>query len=254
MPSVTQVIKSVRQPTGGYINPRSLEKITLSATQTLYEQSEENISASLVGIAVDYLTRFLQTNDAVKAFTISLRGASLLGKSEFNNAYTLLQNLHGLDDLSIISACKLVGYDSCFRAGLIAYKPVEEINPNQKTIENIREMVTRSQKFFEEYGPVTADGFTFEGGYTDKITTGDGDFLTKNTLWDFKVSKNPPTAIHTLQLLVYYIMGKHSIHSMFNNIEYIAIFNPRLNMIYRYAIKNIPQPYITEIEREIIGY
>ena len=56
------------------------------------------------------------------------------------------------------------------------------------------------------YGPVVKDGFTFDGGYTDIVTAGDGDFLTFDTLWDFKVSIKPPTNANTLQLLMYYIM------------------------------------------------
>ncbi|KRK10190.1 hypothetical protein FD11_GL002144 [Ligilactobacillus pobuzihii E100301 = KCTC 13174] len=50
-------------------------------------------------------------------------------------------------------------------------------------------MVQLSLNFFEQYGPKKVDGFTFEGGYTDLITSGDGDFITEDTLWDFKVSR-----------------------------------------------------------------
>ena len=55
-------------------------------------------------------------------------------------------------------------------------------------------MIERSILFFKQYGPITKEGFTFEGGYTKNISTGDGDFLTRDTLWDFKVSKNKPLA------------------------------------------------------------
>ena len=33
-------------------------------------------------------------------------------------------------------------------------------------------------------------GFTFDGAYTNVIGSGDGDYLTKDTLWELKVSKN----------------------------------------------------------------
>ena len=79
--------------------------------------------------------------------------------------------------------------------------------PNQATIANIRIMVERSLSFFKAFDPVTADGFTMEGAYTATITTGDGDFLTKDTLWDFKVTTSKPNKDHTLQLLIYYLMG-----------------------------------------------
>ena len=49
-------------------------------------------------------------------------------------------------------------------------------------------MVERSLKFVEEYGPIILEGFTFEGGYTDIVQAGDGDFITEDTLWDFKVT------------------------------------------------------------------
>lgn len=55
-------------------------------------------------------------------------------------------------------------------------------------------MVKRSVSFWNMYGPIIKDGFTFEPyGYTKTVDTGDGDFLTQDTLWDFKVSKAKPT-------------------------------------------------------------
>ena len=50
--------------------------------------------------------------------------------------------------------------------------------------------------------PIDISGITFEGGYSSVIVSGDADFITKDTLWDFKVSKNSPTSKQTLQLLI----------------------------------------------------
>lgn len=129
-----------------------------------------------------------------------------------------------------------------------------EINPDSYMIENIRILVYRSLNFWKIYGPITVDGFTFEGGYTDIINTGDGDFLTKDTLWDFKVSKNPPTNKHTLQILIYYLMGKHSGKPEYKNIQKIGIYNPRLNQAYVLDTSNIPQNIIKEVKEKVIGY
>ena len=98
------------------------------------------------------------------------------------------------------------------------------------------------------------DGFTFEDGYTNTINTGDGDFLTTETLWDFKVSKSKPTKDHTLQLLIYSIMGKKSIHKEFENIKKLGIYNPRLNIVYTLDMKLINKDLIETISSEVIGY
>ena len=251
MYSVTQRIQSVKQPHGGYLPVKNFEVIHLKVNKELIDG--ESIAPQLVGIVVDYLTRFMSGTSAEEAFKISLAGASIV--KETKGAIKLAKNIHGLDDTSIISSCKLAGYDSAFRAGVAAYKDVNTINPSAADIENIREMVERSLAFFEEYGPVVKDGITFEGGYTDIVSSGDGDFITGDTLWDFKVSVNKPTSKHTLQLLMYYIMGLHSIHSNdYKNIKYLAIYNPRLNSIYRFPISEIPNEIITKVSDEVIGY
>lgn len=115
-------------------------------------------------------------------------------------------------------------------------------------------MAERSLSFFKAFGPVTADGFTMEGAYTATITTGDGDFLTKDTLWDFKVTTSKPNKDHTLQLLIYYLMGRHSIHPEFQTIENLGIFNPRQNTIYQLPISEISDEIIKEVEENVIGY
>lgn len=257
MYSVTGRIGKVKQPRGGYINKKQFEIISFDDGQEI--SNEENIHSSLIGLAIDYLTRWGMGAELTEAFEISLQGAwchAMFMKNDVakNNAKNLLMEMKGLDNQSIINACKMVGYDVCYRAGMTFYKPVEEIKPDQATIDNIRIMVERSLAFWDTYGPLVKDGFTFEGGYTDIISSGDGDYLTADTLWDFKVSKDDPTSKHTLQLLVYYIMGCHSKHSEFKNIKKLGIYNPRKNKAYIIDIATIPQEIIDEVSKEVIGY
>ena len=248
--SVTQRIKMVSQPYGGYIKPKDME--TTQYNSNIELNPNENIFPNLIGIAVDYLTRYMLERDAHKAFEISLFGSKIVG--EANKAMSLVKNITGLDSLSIISAIKLAGFDSAFRAGPIAYKPIEEINPDTFTIQNVKEMVNRSILFFKENGPAIKYEYTFEGAYTKVIGQGDGDFMTKDTLWDFKVSTKEPTNQHTFQLLIYYIMGLHSKHSEYKNIRYLGIYNPRLNKKYVYPVSKLNEKTIKRIEEEVIGY
>ncbi|XZI53690.1 hypothetical protein ACSW9K_09695 [Clostridium perfringens] len=251
MVSVTQRIKQIKQPRGGYIRPKEFNITILDDNIKLNEK--ENIHSSLVGLAVDYMTRYSIGTPINEAFKISIMGASIIGESKF--AQKLIEEIEGLDDNSIVNACKLVGYDVCCRAGIIGYKPVQNINPDKDTIDNIRYMIKRSLKFIEIYGPIIKDGFTFEGGYTNLVSKGDGDFLTKSTLWDFKVSTKNPTNAHTLQLLMYYLMGINSTNKKyFKDVEKLGIFNPRLNSVYLLEIKKISSEIIKEISEKVIGY
>lgn len=250
MVSVTKRIKDTTQPRGGYIKPNAFTVTDLSDMNSLHPT--ENLHGTLIGLAVDYLTRFLNGTPLKEVFRVSLQGAMNIQKFEL--AVELLGTIKGLDDDSITGVCKLVGFDTVYRAGKDHYKPVEDITPDKETISNIRVMVNRGLHFFKTYGPVIKDGFTFEGGYTSIIDTGDGDFLTENTLWDFKVSKNAPTSKHTFQLLIYYLMGIQSIHSAFERIENLGIFNPRLNKVYLLSINDIAPEIIVEVNTVVIGY
>lgn len=231
MVSVTQRIKQVKQPRGGYVGPRLMHVRQLDDGIALH--AAENIHPSLAGLAVDYLSRVVIGADTHEAFRVSLAGAQMIG--ECGLAASLLDGVTGLDDRSIASACRLAGFDVVFRAGAAGYRPVSTIVPDAATLENIRVMVRRSMSFFNEFGAVVVDGFTFEGGYTTVVDSGDGDFLTADTLWDFKVSVNKPTSAHTLQLLMYYLMGKRSIHEEFQSITSLGIFNPRMNTVHAFS-------------------
>ena len=232
MSSVTNRIKQIKQPRGGYIKPSQFQKIVFNDKLTLYE---ENLNSSIIGMVVDYLTRFTETLNVKSALT----------------------QIKGLDDASIIAACKLCTYDIWYRNPLAAQtaKKTNEITPDDDTIKNIQIMVERSKLFWKKYGPITVDGFTFEnGGYTSTVTTGDGDYLTANTIWDFKVSKSEPTNKHTLQLLMYWIMGQHSNKEEFKNITNLGIFNPRLNKAYILDVNNISTEIIKTVENDVICY
>jgi hypothetical protein len=252
MASVTHVISKIKQPLDGYLNPKVMECIQLESKEELLDTSLENISPSLVGETVDYMTRFMLNHNRNSSFEISRLGARLIGFEDYFQG--LLEEIKGLDDKSIYKAVKCASFDTVFRAGIMAYIDVETINADAATINNIRIMIKRSLEFFNIYGPITADGFTFEGAYTKTINSGDGDFLTADTLWDFKVSKNEPTSKHTLQLLVYYIMGKRTGKRKFKNISKVGIFNPRLNKVYLYDVTQIPEEIIRDIETNVIGY
>lgn len=249
MTTVSRRAKEVKQPRGGYINPKKMRAIEFDDGRTL---GDENISPITMGLVVDYLTRWKITGDIEKAFDISLLGASLVGHADEARMY--LHEITDMGDRSIGNACKLTAFDQCYRAG-IPYSMVDfDINPDAQTCENVRVMVDRCMGMFDEFGPVVEDGFQMDGGFTDIVTNGDGDYLTKDTVWDLKVSKYDPKPQHTLQVAMYYLIGKHSENRNFESIENIGIFNPRLNKVYLMDMTTFDGEILKEIETEVIGY
>lgn len=246
--SVTRRIKATRQPRGGFVNPRKMETVNLGdGIEAL--NLVESTSASVIGMTVDYLTRFMSGTPIQEAFSVSLLGAERAGVKDI--AMARLGKIVGLDDASIVNAAHLVTFDAVYRAG-VPWMDIDDIDA--PTIENIRTMVNRALSFFDKYGPRVLDGFTMDGGYTSTVSSGDGDFLTSDTLWDFKVSKNPPTKDHTLQLLMYWRMGLHSVHPEFKSVRYLGIYNPRLNTVYRVGVDDISADVISSVEHDVIGY
>lgn len=257
MSSVTQRIAQIRQPRNGYVPVRMFDKTQLPNFEahigTL--RPNENLHGSVVGLAVDYLTRVGMGDDLVSAFAVSLNGAQLVGELEY--AAGLLMGMTSLyDDKTIVNACKLTAYDQIWRGGVdpADFKGTDHLEPDADTIHNIRVMVFRMMIFFETNGTFVSNGFTFQGGYTDTVTSGDGDFLTQDTLWDLKVYRSGMTNKHSLQLLMYYLMGKRSIHPEFQTVTHIGIINPRSNVVRRLAVSEIADSVIMDVERDVLGY
>ncbi len=115
-----------------FLPPSSFEVIELNDNEEL---KEENVSPSIIGLTVDYMTRYIEGVVLEEAFKISIQGAKMMHYEK--KAEELLNNITGLNKSSIISACRMVGFDSIFRAGPMTYKPIEEINPDENTISNI---------------------------------------------------------------------------------------------------------------------
>ena len=300
MSSVTGRIKEVKQPRGGYLKPSDFHKeiyddhITLAPT--------ENIHSAILGMATDYMVRFMLDDNPEEAFKVCRwgyenrldalidtipdevalelkkeRGYKKLSLGDIkrgliaindgdNSADELIERIVGLDDESIVAVCKLVTYDVWLRdpIGASLAKGPAEINPDADTIHNIRTMIQRSVSFWKMKGPITKDGFAFseenecgkvlKSGYTKTVTHGDGDYLTKDTMWEFKTTRSNITSKHTLQLLMYYIMGKHSEMDIYREIKKIGLFNPRLNVAYTLDVDNIPSDIIETVEKEVICY
>lgn len=265
--TVTQRANSVKQPKHGYLPVNCFSKTFVNDEKFL--SRIENVPPCFIGLAVDYLTRFVIGEDKLDVFHISIKGirrAEYMTKIDIYDRIKVkwLDNITGNNQLSVICALKLVTFDSWGRNLKGSYDEWKEsgeyyfkshnIKPDDATINNIMIMVQRSVDFWKKYGPIKKQGFTFQGGYTLTVLTGDGDFMTEDTLWEFKTSKYEPKSEHTLQLLMYWVMGMHSIHPEYKKIKKLGIFNPRLNVVYLYNLSKLSDEVIKAVEDDVICY
>lgn len=70
----------------------------------------------------------------------------------------------------------------------------------------------------------------------------------------FKTNSTKPTKDHTLQVLMYALMGKQPGLPEFESLTHIGLFNPRRDEVYRIAVADISAEVIETVHRDVIGY
>ena len=249
MQSVARIARTAKQPRGGYINPKLLASETFDDGIVLHEV--ENVHASIVGMAVDYLTRCQRGMEVEKAFHISWEGAWRVNDEDV--ADELIGQVKGLDDASIASVCKLAGYDVVYRAGAQFFTGIDDIDPDPATCANVRVMVQRSVDFLESHGPVIFSGLGFPAHVAPKVDSSDLDYVTAKGLWEFKVSKLPPKKEHTLQVLLYHLLGLAAGFPEFQTLETLGIYNPRTDEAHTIRIEDIDLAVIEAVKHDLMG-
>ena len=156
--SISEYIDHINKSGCGYV-PSSTFRFRSLGKGIDELNPEENVSPRLIGSAVDCMTHFMSGSPAMLAFgNKPFVARHIGGKSlEFKALDLIKTGITGLDDQSIINAVKLSGFDTRFILGTESYQPIEKINPDGATIQNVRTMVKRSLHVFEVYGPKLLD-------------------------------------------------------------------------------------------------
>lgn len=249
--SMVARVHAWHQPPGGLLPVSLFSRRVMDDPMPLHDRVAETVPADIAGLYVDYMTRAMTGSDVRDAFRVPLTGARLVGDGA--RAERLVSMVDGFFGGSIRAACMLLDYDRASRHGPGGWRP-RRIDVDGPTCWNLSRMVARSLAFLDEYGPVVWRDFRFDGGYTDLITSGDGDFLTCDTLWDFKVSKRPPTPMGTLQVLTYWRMGLHSRYPVYRSIRRLGLWNPRLDTAWLLDVDRIGDGLRGLVDERIIGY
>lgn len=239
---IAYIASKIDQPKGGYVNPKQFEAIKFPGGNMDDLHFEESITPYLVNLTVNHLVCFVMNDPIEKVFAASINGAKQVGEGIM--CERLLQMVDNLnDDDSIRAAVMLSGFDSATYSGRIPGMAVKGVYVDDWTCENIRKMVVRSVQFFERYGSKVSDGLTFPGSY-----------LTRDTLWNVKVSRQRLRPRQILQSLVQWRMGLHAMPQQYDKLEYLGIYNPRMNVAYRLRMNELSDDVINIIEHDVIGY
>lgn len=279
MYSVTQFIKS--SPLLGLANNVSnfvkISGFHLQEMGGINLSKKENIHPSIIGIAVDYLTRTYFSKNAKCVFDISLRGAELI--DERDKAEKILEHVNPGDivsNMSVIAACKLSTYDVVFRAGKVFFKGPDGVMPDAGTIENVKALTEMSIDFLNKQAGEVFSYITFSGMKENSyISSGDADYMTLNLsensfmLWDLKSSKLKPTAKDVYQVMIYALLIRNGPRvRALNSCSYscidgpwvylenvklrgVGFLCPRRNEIYQYLFSSKDEEMFSEISNRI---
>lgn len=252
MSGVTDRIASITQPDGGFLPLNLFREETIPTSDELYPQRDENVDPALIGSAVDYLARIRLGQDREKVFKRSLEGAREAG--EENYARGILSQIdNSLTTEDITRAIILASFDGVPTYGRDSITS-SGVAPNEKTAQNIRTMVERAADFFSGRGKLIDTGIEFQGASTDRISGGEADYLTEDTLWDLKTTVGVPNENNTLQILIYARMGLHTGRNEFKNLKKIGIYNARLSRCWTLDIDSIDKNTLLKVDRDVIGY
>lgn len=256
--TVTRFCAQYKQPRGGLLNKSEfiIKENVVNLNEQMFDYKLETIHPMLMGTTVDLLVRYMITKDAKYVYELSKMGAGYAG--EMKKWHIFIDDIKpDLSKKSIYYGIGLARYEQIFRSRVIGDE-YWSVLLNDETINNIRVMVKRALLFLNniEEGLVQTN-ILFHKGYTDVITQGDADYISKNSLIDLKVSsQNLLNKNHTLQLLIYYLLGINSDQELetyknMKNIKYLTIYNPRLDKSWSIEIDKIKPEIINEVKSAI---
>lgn len=273
MPTATQVARAAKQPRGGYIPPKmmAIEDFADDAyrDELVLNMDAEQSHPATIGVVVDYMTRFMLEARAdpdsvglqMECFSIPRLGIreDTLTAEQF---YEVASRVKGLDRDSIDAMFMLTAWDTMFRSG-IEMDP-EKLHPDDVSIKHVVMMVEKALEMLGD-GDI-AVGPVFIGGFPRNIRAADADYIRDGWLVDMKVSRREiPDNKQTLQLMIYYIMGKkvaergsyacipNPFRDAFESMRGIEILNPRCGIRWRLPVSEIPDEVIIAIREDVMG-
>lgn len=280
MSSVSELVEKIEQPVFGILPVSCFEKKELR--QDSYVLSNKNtIPAIHLGLIVDYCIKYIlgvKLSDilhveyagyaehirvsAIKYFD-SLSEQSLTQiyiederkKICLSDFVSNVENAKTFEEF-VTNMLYVIQYGDFVRNIRYAYNRVGEVfdtKLSQEELDDILIFFLRTQSWIKTFDKAVPMYKFKPFGYNNTVTSGEGDFCTKYTLWDLKVSNGEPTTNDTLQLLIYYIMAKNSGNRLYKYVDSIGVYNPKLDSTWLCKIENVDPSTINRV-KGILGF
>ena len=245
----------------------------------------EDVSVQMMGTVLDYLTRLVVCHDLTAFdFLLSDRFINQLGVERAKCLINLIgqckesfQNvtIDALLKQQVLLVFHICRYEQYFRSGYFSRAQIRQIS--NTTFKHLILMLKRSNVFFNKYGKPLLAGYysslfikhgfnnidAYAGQPVSSLTAGlvgDGDYLLKNALVDFKVAQERlyPTDGNFRQwqnqLFLYYLGLNQAELSlcgiMYSDIKYLIDFDPRNGSLYRIDLHD----FTDDDRREMLSF
>lgn len=248
--TISTLSNKVKQPRAGCLPVKLFKEIHYDFKNELFP--DENTSKSLIGTSVDNITRILLGAKPEKVFQPATNGMMIAKVDIFGNSFDLIDKVTGLDDDSILAAFQLSIYEAIYRSGYRSSVNPESNLPDKHTIENIKEMIHRSLAYFKQQKHIVDVGERLFVKYKDDTIYGDYDYLIEDSLIDMKVLSKKITNKHTLQNILYWIIGMKSDEKYFSNVKHLKFYDPRLNVEYQFDLDDLTPQLLKPILEEVV--
>ena len=275
MSSVSELVETIEQPAFGILPISYFEKKELKQDSYVLS-NKSSIPAIHLGLIVDYCIKYIlgvKLSDilhveyagyaehirvsAVKFFdSVSEQSLTQVYIEDERKNICLSDFIYKVENAEtfeefVTNMLYVIQYGDFVRNIGYAYNRIGEVFDTELSKEELQDILIffiRTQGWINTFEKATPMYKFKPFGYNNTVTSGEGDFCTKYTLWDLKVSNGEPTTKDTLQLLIYYIMAKKSGNSLYKDVNSIGVYNPKLDATWICNIEKIDPSIVNKVK------
>lgn len=251
--SITQFAKLIKERFYSRVSKNRFAVIPFPGQpQRLFTNDEIDIESMVFNIAATNLTAFLLRRETQWVYPRLLDWAAQT-KDDFiiDTITTLVSRIKGEDEDSIISIVHLAYYQiAFFRIREISDAPI--ILPDTTVCQLLLKLAKQAVEQLSDQKNI---GYRagFDGGYTERVTRGEVDFITDEAVWSMRFWPGLPSAVDYVYLLTAYVIAKKSHWHHDRPLRFIRVMNPVDGITYSANVEKIDPMLLRIIDDCIYG-